>query len=274
MDRAEATGLGVAVIGHIVLFGLLSLSLIRKPTPLPINDPVEVQLVDDLGLRSAQPKAATADPAPSFAPDIAPPASPAPASPAPSPQPVIKPKPKPKADPQPSRTPAASIPKPSHLATDLALASTAVAVAKSRGARLSANFLDGISDKPSTGTSKVPKAATIDAKAIASISDALRRQVQPCADRMPYPGPSAERIHTKLVLHFNKDGSLASAPAMVAQTGVDDDNRRYAQRVKELAVAAYAQCAPYHLPPELYADSANRGWNNISATFTLRSPAP
>jgi len=267
MDRAEATGLGVAVIGHIALFGLLSLSLIRKPPPLPNNDPVEVQLVDDVGLRSAQPKAATADPAPSFAPDIAPPTPPAPA-----PEPVVKAKPEPKPTPQPALAPAVSKPKPSHLATDLALASPTTAITKPKGARLSANFLDGISDKPSTSTSKTPKAATIDAKAIASISDALRRQVQPCADRMPYPGPGAESIHTKLVLHFNKDGSLAAAPTMVAQNGVDDDNRRYAQRVKELAVAAYAQCAPYHLPPELYADSANRGWNNISATFTLRSP--
>jgi len=256
------------VLGHIVLFGVLSLSLIRKPTPLPNNDPVEVQLFDDVGQRSAQPKAATEEPAPSFAPDVAPP-EPAPAAP---PQPIVKAKPEPKPTPQPALTPAVTKPKPSHLATDLALATAIQTPSKPKGTRLSANFLDGVSDKPSTSTSRTPKAATIDAKAIASISDALRRQVQPCADRMQYPGPGAENIHTKLVLHFNKDGSFAAAPVMVAQSGIDDDNRRYAQRVKELAIAAYAQCAPYHLPPELYADSANRGWNNISATFTLRSP--
>lgn len=264
MDRADATGLGVAVIGHVALFGLLSLSLIHKPKPLPPTDSVEVQLVDDVGLRSAQPKPATEEPAPSFAPDVAPPAP----APAPTPQPVVKEK----APPTPALQPAhvAAPPKPSHLAQDLALAAATQTATKPHGARLSANFLDDISDKPSTSTSKTPKAATIDAHAIASISDALRRQVQPCADRALDPGPGASRITTKLNLHFNKDGSFAAQPQMIGQTGVDDENRRYAQRVRELAVAAYVQCAPYHLPPELYADSTSRGWNNISATFRLR----
>ena len=281
MDRAEAAGLSAAVVGHVIVFGLLSLSLTRKPVPPPISDPVEVQLVEDVGLRSAQPKPATEDPAPSFAPDVAPP-EPA-AAPAPQPAPKVKPiikaapvpavakKPEPKSTPLPAPKAAAAKPtaKPSHLATDIALAA-ATTPARPKGARLSANFLDGVSDKPSTSSSNTPKAATIDSKAIASISEALRRQVQPCADRALNPGPGASHITTKLTLHFNKDGTLANQPQMTSQTGIDDENRRYAQRVKELAVAAYVQCSPYHLPPELYADSANRGWNNISATFTLR----
>lgn len=268
MDRADATGLGVAAVGHVLLFGMLSLSLIHRPKPLPPTDPVEVQLVDDVGLRSAQPIPATQEPAPSFAPDVAP-APPAPAA-APAPQPVVKAKPLTPPAPQPARAPAPAHAAPSHLANDLALATLPTAAAKPHGARLSANFLDGINDKPSTSTSKTPKAATIDAHAIASISDALRRQVQPCADRALDSMPGASRITTKLNLHFNKDGSFASAPQMIGQTGIDDENRRYAQRVRELAVAAYVQCAPYHLPPELYADSTSRGWNNISATFRLR----
>jgi len=105
--------------------------------------------------------------------------------------------------------------------------------AKPKGARLADLFKDGVSDKASAGTSKTPKAATIDGKAVAGLSDAIKRQVQPCADRQLFPGPGAENIHTKLNLRLNIDGSFAAPPTMVVQTGVDDDNRRYAQRAKE-----------------------------------------
>ncbi len=279
MDRAEAAGVGVAVLGHVALFALLSLSLFGKPPLQPVNDPVEVQLVDEVGLRSAAPKAET--PAPSFAPEIAPPEDIAPAAPvAPAPEVKTKVKPAPTPSPAPAPIPAPtqvkSKPKIVNLAATLGLATVAAhALAKHaektpKGAQLGDLFKDGAGTKSSSSMSKTPAAATIDGKAIASISDALRRQVQPCADRALNPGPGASDIITKLNLHFNKDGSFAVAPVMVSQSGIDDDNHRYAQRVRELAVAAYMQCAPYHLPPELYADSANRGWNNISAVFKLR----
>lgn len=257
MQRSEVTSLGVAALGHVLLFGALSLSWLHSAPPLMLNDPVEVQLVDDVGLHAAQPKAAVEPPASSAAPDAG-------ISDAPPPPSTAKPTPLPPL--ASALTPAK--PKPSHLARDLALATAAAAVtAKPKGARLADLFKDGISDKPAPGTSKTPKAATIDAKAVAGLSDAIKRQVQPCADRQLFPGPGAENIHTKLNLRLNIDGSFAAPPTMVAQTGVDDDNRRYAQRAKEEGIAAYMQCAPYHLPPELY----KGGWSNINATFTPRS---
>ena len=33
MDRAEKIGLGVAVVGHVVLFGLLSVGFLATPNP-------------------------------------------------------------------------------------------------------------------------------------------------------------------------------------------------------------------------------------------------
>ena len=33
MDRAEKVGLGVAVVGHVVLFGLLSVGFLATPNP-------------------------------------------------------------------------------------------------------------------------------------------------------------------------------------------------------------------------------------------------
>jgi hypothetical protein len=35
VQRADATGLGVAAAGHVLLFGVLSLGLITAPKPVP-----------------------------------------------------------------------------------------------------------------------------------------------------------------------------------------------------------------------------------------------
>ncbi len=51
----------------------------------------------------------------------------------------------------------------------------------------------------------------------------------------------------------------------MGQSGVDDDNQRYAQRVGELAIAAFIQCAPYELPDELY----EGGWQDIIMNYAL-----
>jgi hypothetical protein len=278
MTRSEAAGLGVAALGHVLLFGALSLSWLRNAPPLVLNDPVEVQLVDEVGLHSAQPEAAVTPPAPSEAPEVGPPAPPeepkvvektkteAPA-PAPSPKPAPKAKPAPLA---PAELVLTHKPHESHLARDLALASAgAVAVKKAMGARLGSNFLDGVTDQPSKSVSKTPLAATVDSKALAGLADAIRHQVQPCADKVINPGPGASDIRTKLHLRMNKDGSFASAPEMIAQTGVNDENGRYATRVKELAIGAFTQCAPFHLPPELFRTASGAGWSDIAITYKL-----
>jgi hypothetical protein len=55
----------------------------------------------------------------------------------------------------------------------------------------------------------------------------------------------------------------------VRVTGVDDDNARYEERVRDLAVAVYRECAPFRgLPPELY-KTAEGGWSNINLTYKL-----
>jgi hypothetical protein len=256
----------VATLGHVLLFGALSLSWLHSVAPpMVLNDPVEVQLVDDIGLHSAQPKAAIEPPAPSEAPEVGPPAPPAPPKAIEKPKPVEKVKPTP-----PTEIALTHKPQSSHLVRDLALATAGTAVVKkATGARLGANFLDGVSDKPSKSISKTPVAAVVDAKALAGLSDAIRRQVQPCADKVINPGPGASDIRTKLHLRMNKDGSFATAPEMMAQTGVDDDNRRYATRVKELAIGAFTQCAPFHLPPELFRTASGAGWSDIAITYKL-----
>ena len=315
MTKGERIGLGVAAIGHVALFAILSLVWSAKPVPLPTPKPVEVSLVDDVALDQHAPPAPE-PPAQSTAPDPGPPedAPPAELPPAPAPQPAPQPKPEPapakparvKPQPQPPtpdavpppkpapkpappvKKPAAEQPaKPDKAKPAPAKATTppakAVATAKTSGsnpnatkARATGSLLDddfrkGLSQTPSKA--KAPDAApgaTMDAEAAADIGSAIRRQVQPCADRQVNPGPGASRIVVTVSLSLNRDGSLAARPTVSDDHGgVDDENRRYVDAVDRNAIATFAGCAPLRgLPPELY--DVPRGWK----TFKLRYKLP
>lgn len=325
MDRAEKIGLGVAVVGHVLLFGLLSVGFLSTPNPQKLQQtPMEVSLIKDVGLEATAPQAVT-PPAQSVAPeqgepeDAAPPAEtmaepeqkpepappapepkPAPAKPAPpKPTPAPAPKPAP-VRPQPRPEPAAEAPAkpaskpapakqtakaapqaPAKTASKPANASAKPAVergtgskaeattAKPRGSRLGSNFLAGLTSEASTSTSTAPRAAKIDGKAMASIVQAIARQIQPCADRQVNPGPGANEIVTTLNLRLNEDGTLAATPRMVRQAGVTDENERYKQRVIDLGVAAFKGCSPLKLPAEYYSTPSG-GWNNINFQWKLQ----
>ncbi|AIT07544.1 TolA protein [Sphingomonas taxi] len=341
MDRAEKIGLGVAVVGHVVLFGLLSVGFLATPNPQKLQQtPMEVSLVKDVALEATAPQAVT-PPAQSIAPeegepeDAAPPPEPAaepapepePAPPAPAPKPApakpappkpappkpapapapkpapVKPQPKPRpaaeapAKPSPKPAPAKQLAKPAKAAPEKPAAkapaapaktagkpSTAPAkpaaakgsgssesakTAKPRGSRLGSDFLAGLTSDPSPSKSTAPRAAKIDGRAMASIVQAIARQIQPCADRQVNPGPGANEIVTTLNLRLNEDGTLAATPRMVRQSGVTDENERYKQRVVDLGVAAFKGCAPLKLPAEYYSTPSG-GWNNINFQWKLQ----
>ena len=141
--------------------------------------------------------------------------------------------------------------------------------ARPKGGRLGDDFLKGLSTEKSTSRSQTPRAAKIDGAALASIVQAIARQIQPCADRQVDPGPGANEIVTTLNLRLNENGTLAATPTVVRQTGVTPENERYAQRVKDLGIAAFKGCSPLKLPPEYY-DTPNGGWNNINFKWKLR----
>jgi outer membrane biosynthesis protein TonB len=326
MDRAEKVGLGIAIAGHLVLFGLLSVGFLSTPNPEKLQQtPMEVSLVKDVGLEATAPQAVT-PPAQSVAPeqgdpeDAAPPAEtvaepepepepappqpqpkpapPRPAPPKPAPAPVPKPKPapvKPQPRPKPAEAPAKPAAKPAPAKPTARPAPAAPAksaskasstpskpaaakgtgskpqstAAKPRGSRLGANFLEGLTSEPSTSKSTVPRAAKVDARAMASIVQAIARQIQPCADRQVNPGPGANEIVTTLNLRLNEDGTLAANPRMVRQSGVTDENERYKQRVVDLGVAAFKGCSPLKLPAEYYSTPSG-GWNNINFQWKLQ----
>jgi outer membrane biosynthesis protein TonB len=327
MERAEKVGLGVAVAGHVVLFGLLSVGFLATPNPVKLKpNPIAVSLVKDVALEAAAPAATeppsqrvspeegepedAAPPAPVEVPQPVPAPKPAPA-PAPEPKPAPKPQPKPepapkpapakakpapapkpvpKAQPKPKPTAAAAAEKTPDRAAPSKKASASAAKPKTpetgskgsgatkdakadrpRGGRLGSDFLKGLTAESSKtrDSDAPPSAAKIDGKALASIVQAIARQIQPCADRQVDPGPGANEIVTTLNLKLNRDGTLAATPSMLRQSGVTDENQRYARRVVDLGIAAFKGCSPLKLPAEYYA-TANGGWSNINYNWKLR----
>lgn len=228
---------------------------VPEPLPLaPAPEPVPAPPVP------APPKPKPPEPRP------APRAAPKPAPPGPAPvQKTVAAKPH---KPAPAKQ-AAARPAPAKSAPAKP-AQTAGAGTKTaaRAPRLGRDLLAGLSD-PSPGKADKPQALAISANAMAGIVAAIKRQVQPCANRQVNPGPGANRISVRLQLRLNRDGSLASAPKVVSTSGVDEENGRYAKRVADLAIAAYTGCAPMRgLPEDLYR-TAKGGWSNINLNYKL-----
>jgi outer membrane biosynthesis protein TonB len=323
VERGEKIGLGLAVAGHVLLFGVLSVGFLATPNPVKLKqNPVEVSLVKDVALEAAAPQQTEApsqavapdvgepeeapppaeappQPVPAPVPEPAPqpepkpvakPAPPKPAPPKPAPKPAPAPKPVPKPQPKPKPAPPAAekatakpAPKKQESAAASSKSSAAPAASKGkgktetakgekpRGSRLGSDFLKGLTAEKSDAkpNDAPPSAARVDGKALAAIQQAIARQIQPCADRQVDPGPGANQIVTTLNLRLNRDGSLSATPTVVRQSGVDDDNRRYARRVVDLGVAAFKGCSPLKLPAEYYS-TANGGWSNINYNWKLR----
>lgn len=307
-DRAARTALIVALLGHAALLLLLSLAWgpqAKRAWPKP--EPMEVSLVPDVAPvatapPSPEPPAASVAPE-QGQPEQAPPAAPAPvaksepvkpapaqpvakaaaqpaARPAPPSKPALQPKPAssapakqqaaaPAAKPAPARTAS----RPSRL-TGLRQELTAgakvdAAPAKARGRRLGDSFLAGLAPDASTTRASAAAPGKPGPYPAASIAAAIARQIQPCADRQVNPGPGANGIVTMLNIRLNADGTLAATPRMVRQSGVTDENGRYAQRVVDLGVAAFKGCTPLKLPAEYY-ETGNGGWSNINYRWQLR----
>lgn len=288
VDRAEGSGLAIAIAGHAALFALLSIGIAHRAPPRHFEAPaIDVQLVDTVGIQSAAPTPATEAPQQQTAPDSGPPevakAAAAPV-PVPAPKPVPKqealPEPKPvkarlvPATPAPAPTPAKAAPakaapaaKPSLLGANLLSDLKASAKAEGKGSRtagsrIGADFLKGVAN-PGEGKGQSAR-APISGAAMNGLAAAIKRQVQPCYDLGSLGGTPAMQIVTVLRLRFNKDGSIAGTPQVSEQTGVTGENGSYKQQMAEISRRAVLRCAPLKLPAELYAG----GWENIEMGFT------
>lgn len=285
IDRTEAAGAGVSIVGHVALVAALALFFATRPS-LPVSPPaIEVSFEEEVGLVSSAP-ASQEPPAPAQGlemgspeqasgadapiPDVAEPPPPAPA-PAPG---QSGPRDRPEQSrrevrrnvPTQTRPPVQSPPQrtPTRQTNQRQTQGRPDAGERSRGNPLPSP--DSFRDEP--GRNARP-AAVMTGQARADIGSVIQRQVQPCAVRQRPPAPEALQIVTDIRLRLTREGRLAGAPEVVGQSGINNDNRRYADLVRERAILAFRQCSPLrNLPQELY--DVRGGWQ----TFTLRFRFP
>ena len=236
MDHAERTGLWVAVIGHALLFGALSVSLLGpKPKLPPANPPIAVDLVDAVAQASAPP-------APSDAP--AEPEAPTP----PAPKPESR-----KAAQAPSDKPAPIKPRQSRLdsslASQLSRAASRESATPGTGRGTAAQ---------GSGTPAARTAAQLEASFIQALFSQIKRYW-----RAP-TGVDAELLRTSLVVTLRPDGSVGTI-TIKSQLGENENNANLKALHAERAASAIRRAAPFALPPEHYAI-----WQSMELTFDKR----
>jgi hypothetical protein len=263
MDRAEATGFGVSVVGHCALLAAAWL-VVSRPTPPQVSQAFEVSYVDEVGLTAASPQPAPSAQA-SVAPEVAPPeeAAPAPA-PAPVPEPTLAP---PRAAPRPAPSPerAAAPPKPSP--PQVARQQGSAATQRNTGSRLGAELLRGLGNDRNA-RSNSPPAATFGPAERASLRQAIAGALEYCR-RQPLPAPEANAIKVTYRVTLNVDGT----PANIELLGTRNDGapERYETPMRGLGRAVFTQCQDRVRRAVLAAD----GWSGAPASsrqFTYQFP--
>lgn len=251
LTRSEATGLTVAAIGHLVLFGLLSRSVfLPSPDPMKLRStPIEVSIADESALDSQAPVVSHEEVAAKLSPVQAPPEPEvAPPQPQPDPQPVAKPQPVP---PKPAPAPDAK-PAPKQPPAKPAPAAAPAKQQPRRDVRASGaldGIIAGLASQPTKGTATTPPAATVGPQVKSALAAEIIRQIKP--HWTPPSGADTDKLRTKVIVGLNRDGSLAGEPR-VSQTGVTDTNRTQAALARERAVRAVRLAAPFKLPAQYY----------------------
>ena len=252
----ERIGLIVALAAHAALVLLL---VVRPPgqSIIPAPERMTVTLSDDVGLTSTSPQPA-ADAAPDVAPEIGEALPPEPvvkAEPAKKFEPVAPPKPALRSVTKP--TPPAAPKTVQKAATQPLPRASSAPTQRPGGNRIGSDFLKGIPSAQTNGKAQTPPAAAIGPAVRSALSGAISRQLKP---RWAAPqGADADRLITYLTWSLHPDGSLARAPRLVRQKGINDANRPQAQRHVEQAIRAVQLAAPFQLPAEYY-----NAWKRIA----------
>lgn len=269
MDRAEATGFGVATLGHAALLAALTLGFANVVRPPVMNDPMEVEFVDEVGLESAAPVPSPAEAAPRLA-EVEGPVEPvAPPTP-PPPVPVPEPLPQPKAiQPAPAPAPkAVERPKPPKLARAKANAAPAkappqkaapakaappkqdsAAKAKSQPKGRLSGILSGISDRETTSRSTARPAQKASPAVQRSLLNAVLNQIRP--HWRPPTGADVEQLRTEVSISLARNGT-ATRVRLLNTTGKTASNMAQVEPHREQAVKAIQLASPFVLPPEHY----------------------
>jgi outer membrane biosynthesis protein TonB len=271
----EGRAIMLAAAAHLALLAGLSLTWSMQQADLPsFQDPVPVEVVDisDVPRITEPPKpsieaapqerveAAAPDPAPEEAPPESvetPAPEPVPEVPAPAPKPEPKKQPetpKPEAKPEPKKQPA----KPK--------ADPATEAKKKAAERLDAQDLANLIDKSlpkarrkpldTSSLAKslemaLPKGARLDARATATLEQAIRAQIAPCWNP-PIGGEDVRAMTVQLRIQLDKDGRVLGTPEVIGQTGMTSGNQAYARAFADSARRAVIRCAPLRLPDEYF----------------------
>lgn len=273
MDRAEATGFGVAFAGHVALLAALSLGLATARVPPLQNDPIEVSFVEEVGRESTAPTPSAEAPAPKLA-EVEGPVEPAVAPPEPQPVPLPQPRavappqarpiPQPRPTPQPARPKAVQPQRPAPAQTK-ATPPRAAAQPKANTSRPTgrlAGLLNGVSERDSDSRATTPPARTGGPAVRASLAAELRRQLKP---HWKAPtGADAEQLRTEVEIWLSQSGGV-SRMEIVRTTGQTASNRPQVRLHQEQAQRAVRLAAPFRLPPDLY-----EAWKHVTVTFDKR----
>jgi hypothetical protein len=178
---------------------------------------------------------------------------------APEPEPVVEPQPKAieRPVPQPVEPPKPRVqPKPQP---------TKAAAPKPRtggGSRIGDDFLKGTSDGDRSSDRGSP-AATFGPAEAASLNSAIARQIKPHWSAPS--GVDAEELVTMVRFRLNPDGTLASDPTCISQSGVTPSNAAQKGLHCERAIRAVRLAAPFDLPDQFYDK-----WKLITSRFDRR----
>ncbi|HEX8483034.1 MAG TPA: TonB C-terminal domain-containing protein, partial [Allosphingosinicella sp.] len=272
MDRAEATGLGVATVGHVALLAAITYGLATTRLPGPRSDPIEVAFVEEAALESTSPTPLAAEPAPLAGPQDGPPAPAMPAPPelqqVPEPQPQAQPQPRPEPQPQarpqpqprpqakPQPQPRAAAPKPAPAAKPQprapALKSSAVPRQQATPRRNASglnSIVAGLSERQNSSRSTTPPAAAAGPEVKASLGRLVREQLRP---HWKSPsGADAELLRTELSIWLGRDGSVTRVE-VIGTSGQTASNRPQVKLHQEQALRAVRLASPFNLPDKFY----------------------
>ncbi|MEJ6593796.1 cell envelope biogenesis protein TolA [Parasphingorhabdus sp.] len=260
MEKAEKIGLGIAAAGHLALFGALSLSVLTGTNEAFRNKPIEVMIVDEVGLESAAPNPANITPATSVAPELGAPEESSFVEPEPLPEP-----PKAEAKPTPAVRPAPVSREPRRRPDKPASAAPKAAPkpeVKPRGSRLGDDFLKGVTDAPSVSRNQNIAAEKASPAAVASLERELYRLIK--QKWRPPTGADAELLRTTVTARLDSSGRIIGTPTATT-TGTTPSNRSQVDIHQERAIAAVQLAAPFTTFPEKFYDE----WKVIKPVLYL-----
>ncbi len=299
-DKADRTALAASVVAHLVLFGLLSLTLKSSDVPSPPK-PMTVELIAETDLEATSTNPSDEMPAAMLADEEGPvddAAAPIEATPLPEPEPVVTPTPAPPTpvrkvtppappkqvsktavlrDPPKKVTPKAT-PKQVVKTPPKAAAKAPPAKSKTQAKAGSgsgkgsaarptgdlAGMVGAVGKAPSRSKSTGAPGRSA-AQIRQSITTNIGNQVREPWSRCAVTGIDVDELLTTVKFRLNRDGSLGGFTSTTT-AGVNESNRAQQARHQECAKKAIQQASPFTgLPPEHY-----DYWQNYEFKFQKR----